>query len=133
MSLLGLFLPPSHWPTAAGYTHFTNRLRKAFPHTSKTPKGPKTLAAQGSRDLYTQFTGPTTTTTTSTTATTSTTFKKGDKVKVNKGAKTYTGGGLASYVYNTTYDVIQVSGDRVVIGLGSAVTAAMNAKDLKKV
>lgn len=77
----------------------------------------------------------TTATTTSTTATTSTatTFKKGDKVKVNKGAKTYSGGSLASYVYTTTYEVIQVSGDRVVIGLGSAVTAAMNAKDLKKV
>lgn len=68
-----------------------------------------------------------------TTTTTTTTFKKGDKVKVNKGAKTYSGGGLASYVYNTTYDVIQVNGDRVVIGLGSAVTAAMRAKDLKKV
>ena len=58
---------------------------------------------------------------------------KGDKVKVNKGAKTYSGGGLASFVYNNTYDVIEVRGDRIVIGLGSAVTAAMNAKDLKKV
>ena len=70
---------------------------------------------------------------TTSSGTTKTTFKKGDKVKVNKGAKTYSGGGLASYVYNNTYDVIEVRGDRIVIGLGSAVTAAMNAKDLKKV
>lgn len=57
-------------------------------------------------------------------------IKKGSKVRVNKGAKTYTGGGLASFVYDNVYDVIQVSGDRVVIGVGTAVTAAMNIKDL---
>ena len=76
---------------------------------------------------------PNTNTTSSTSETTKTIFQKGDKVKVNKGAKTYSGGGLASFVYNNTYDVIEVRGDRIVIGLGSAVTAAMNAKDLKKV
>ena len=76
---------------------------------------------------------PNTNTTSSTSETTKTTFQKGDRVKVNKGAKTYSGGGLASFVYNNTYDVIEVRGDRIVIGLGSAVTAAMNAKDLKKV
>lgn len=63
------------------------------------------------------------------------TFKKGDKVRVTQGAKTYTGGGLASFVYTTVYDVIQVGGrnlpdDRVVIGLGTAVTAAVRAADL---
>ena len=63
------------------------------------------------------------------------TFKKGDKVRVTQGAKTYTGGGLASFVYTTVYDVIQVGGsglpdDRIVIGLGSAVTAAVKAADL---
>lgn len=57
-------------------------------------------------------------------------IRKGDRVKVKKGAKTYTGGGLAYYVYDTTYDVIQVNGDRVVIGIGKVVTAAINAKDL---
>lgn len=55
---------------------------------------------------------------------------KGSTVKVNAGAKTYTGGGLASFVYQNTYTVIQVDGDRVVIGKGTAVTAAVNVKDL---
>lgn len=54
----------------------------------------------------------------------------GAKVKVNAGAKTYTGGGLASFVYKRTYDVISINGDRVVIGIGKAVTAAVNKKDL---
>lgn len=54
----------------------------------------------------------------------------GAKVKVNAGAKTYTGGSLASFVYRNTYDVISIKGDRVVIGIGKAVTAAMNKKDL---
>ena len=31
------------------------------------------------------------------------------------------------------YDVIQVKGDRVVIGIGSTVTAAVNIGDLEKV
>ena len=59
-----------------------------------------------------------------------TTITKGSKVRVNKGAKTYTGCGLASFVYDGVYDVIQINGDRVVIGKGAAVTAAMNIKDL---
>lgn len=54
----------------------------------------------------------------------------GNKVKVKSGAKTYTGGNLSSFVYSTVYDVIQIDGDRVVIGLGKAVTAAVNKKDL---
>jgi len=58
------------------------------------------------------------------------TIKVGSKVKVKNGAKTYTGGNLASFVYKTTYDVIQISGDRVVIGLGKAVTAAVRKDDL---
>ena len=57
-------------------------------------------------------------------------IKVGCKVKVNKGAKTYNGGSLASSVYSTTYTVIQVNGSRVVIGLGGTVTAAVNIKDL---
>lgn len=60
----------------------------------------------------------------------SATLAIGAKVKVNAGAKTYTGGGLASFVYKRTYDVISINGDRVVIGIGKAVTAAMNKKDL---
>lgn len=59
-------------------------------------------------------------------------FHKGDKVTVNQGAKTYTGGVLASFVYKTTYTVLEEpKGNRVVIGINGAVTAAVNAKDLK--
>lgn len=55
---------------------------------------------------------------------------KGSTVKVKKGAKTYTGGSLASFVYSGTYTVMQVSGARVVIGKNGVVTAAINIKDL---
>ena len=57
-------------------------------------------------------------------------IKVGSKVKVKQGAKTYTDGGLSSQVYKTTYDVIEVNGDRIVIGIGKAITAAMNKRDL---
>ena len=59
-------------------------------------------------------------------------IKVGDKVRVKKGAKTYTGGGLASFVYNTTYTVSQINGDRVVINQGKTVIAAVKAADLVK-
>lgn len=67
------------------------------------------------------------------TITTSSEIKKGDKVKVKQGAKTYTGGSLASFVYSTTYDVIEANGDRIVIGKGNAVTAAVHKNNLIKV
>jgi len=51
-------------------------------------------------------------------------------VKVKAGAKDYNGTQLASFVYARTYNVIQVSGDRVVIGEGKVVTAAVKMKDL---
>jgi len=57
-------------------------------------------------------------------------IKVGSKVKVKKGAKTYTGGNLASFVYNNVYDVIQINGDRVVIGKGTVVTAAIHKDNL---
>lgn len=57
-------------------------------------------------------------------------FKKGDKVKVLN-AVTYDGKSFKTYY--DTYDVIQVNGDRVVIGIGSIVTAAVNAANLRKV
>ena len=56
--------------------------------------------------------------------------KASSKVRVRKGAKTYTGGNLASFVYNNVYDVIQINGERVVIGSDGQVTAAVNIKDL---
>ena len=58
------------------------------------------------------------------------TIKKGDKVKVLK-AQTYNGGTFKTYY--DVYDVIQVNGDRVVIGIGKTVTAAVKASNLQKV
>lgn len=57
-------------------------------------------------------------------------IKVGDKVRVKEGATDYNGTKLADFVYSTVYDVIQISGDRVVIGQGGQVTAAVSAKDL---
>lgn len=58
------------------------------------------------------------------------TIKVGSKVKVKKGAKDYNNKSLTSSVYNRIYDVIQIDGNRVVIGKGRAVTAAIHKKDL---
>lgn len=57
-------------------------------------------------------------------------LKKGDMVKVLN-AVTYDGKPFRTYY--DAYDVIQVSGDRVVIGVGATVTAAVNAANLRKV
>lgn len=65
-------------------------------------------------------------------------IKKGDKVKV---AKTFREGnktkanqysGETFVCWYDVYDVIQVKGDRVVIGIGSAITAAVRKSDLVK-
>ena len=66
-------------------------------------------------------------------------LKKGDKVKVInttqvlnlRRGKLYGGGTFV--VYRDSYDVIQVSGDRVVIGVGNSVTAAVHINDLAKI
>ena len=57
-------------------------------------------------------------------------LKKGDRVKVLN-AVTYDGKPFRTYY--DTYDVIQVSGARVVIGVGATVTAAVTAANLRKV
>ena len=57
-------------------------------------------------------------------------LKKGDRVKVLN-AVAYDGKPFRTYY--DTYDVIQVSGARVVIGVGATVTAAVNAANLRKV
>jgi toxin secretion/phage lysis holin len=62
-------------------------------------------------------------------------IKSGDTVTVKPGAKTYTGGTLASWVNNgsTTFKVLQVTGDRVVIGnTAGQVTAALKLGDVTK-
>lgn len=57
-------------------------------------------------------------------------LKKGDRVKVLN-AVTYDGKPFRTYY--DAYDVIQVSGARVVIGVGATVTAAVAAANLRKV
>lgn len=64
------------------------------------------------------------------TATAPESFAKGDKAKVLN-AVTYDGRSFKTYY--DAYDVIEVSGDRVVIGVGSTVTAAVKAANLHKV
>lgn len=59
------------------------------------------------------------------------TIKKGDKVKVIKNI--IYGTNKAFTVYYDKYDVLDVDGDRVVIGIGRATTAAVSAKNLLKV
>lgn len=54
----------------------------------------------------------------------------GSTVKLNKGAKTYTGGNLASFVYNRKHKVKEIKGDRAVITYLGIVVAAVNIKDL---
>lgn len=66
--------------------------------------------------------------TTKSSTSTSKTIKVGDKVRVKK-AVTYDGKAFA--VYYDKYDVIEVSGDRVVIGIGKTVTAAVKASNLQ--
>lgn len=80
-------------------------------------------------DTYVTTAGGTQVATGSTPAPTKT-IRVGSMVKVRSGAKTYTGGNLASFVYNTVYDVQQIDGNRVVIGLKGQVTAAVKLEDL---
>lgn len=59
-------------------------------------------------------------------------ISKGDKVRVNKGAKSYDGVSVASFIYNNTYTVDELKGDRAVLGIKSICTA-FNIKDLTKI
>lgn len=57
-------------------------------------------------------------------------IKVGSKVKIKRGAKTYDGGLMSASVFDRIYDVIQINGDRVVVGIGEMVTAAVKMDDL---
>ncbi len=54
----------------------------------------------------------------------------GSNVKLRKGAKTYTVGGLASFVYDRVHQVKEIKGDRVVITYQGTVIAAVKLSDL---
>ena len=58
-------------------------------------------------------------------------IEKGDKVKVLNAVQY--GNGEKFTCYYDTYDVIQADGDRIVIGIGDTVTAAVSAENLKRV
>lgn len=60
------------------------------------------------------------------------TIRKGSKVRF-VGTASYSGVKLAAWTYEHVFNVIEVSGNRVVIGKGSAVTAAVNIKDCKPI
>ena len=57
-------------------------------------------------------------------------IKKGDKVKVLTNLQF---NGKPFRVWHKSYDVIQVSGTRIVIGRGSSVTAAVHVNNLEKI
>lgn len=57
----------------------------------------------------------------------------GDSVKVQSGACDYDGNSLADFVYQTPYSVMELSGDRAVIGIGRDITAAVNINNLYRV
>lgn len=57
-------------------------------------------------------------------------IKVGSTVRVKQGAKTFTGGGLASFVYTRDHKVTSLSGNRAVISYNNVVVAAMNTADL---
>lgn len=62
--------------------------------------------------------------------TTAPTIKVGSTVKVNKGAKTYDGKSLASFVYSRKHKVKELKGDRAVITYLGIVVCAINVKNL---
>ena len=57
-------------------------------------------------------------------------IKRGSIVKVRAGAKTYDGKPLADFVFSSKFCVMELSGDRAVIGIDSHVTAAVKVSDL---
>ena len=62
--------------------------------------------------------------------TTTPTIKVGSTVKINKGAKTYDGKSLASFVYGRKHKVKELKGDRAVITYLGITVCAINVKSL---
>lgn len=76
------------------------------------------------------FTGYVTTLGGTTVATTPQKIAKGSTVRVKKGAKTYTNGGLSGFVYERDHKVSELNGDRAVITYNGVVVAAVHVDDL---
>lgn len=58
------------------------------------------------------------------------TIKVGSTVKIKTGAKTYTGGSLANFVYTRTYKVKELKNNRAVVTYLGITVAAINVNDL---
>ena len=54
----------------------------------------------------------------------------GDSVRVKTGSEWYDGQSIANFVFKNQYEVIQVKGDRVVIGVNGKVTGAISLNSL---
>lgn len=67
---------------------------------------------------------------TTVTVTAKPTIKVGSTVKVKQGAKTYTGGKLANFVYKRKHKVKELKGDRAVISYLGITVAAVKLSDL---
>jgi len=52
---------------------------------------------------------------------------------VKVGSKWYEGQSIASFVFNNKYEVIQIKGDRVVIGVNGQVTGAISKNCIEKI
>ena len=67
-------------------------------------------------------------------STSKTSFKVGDLVKINNGARYYTGGGIPQWVVNEKWYISSISGDRAVLGLNEAknrnIQSPINTKDI---
>ena len=120
-----------------GNKHYTSAYKTATAKTCKAGKAKITAVAPGKAHPYhcVAISGKGSTVygwvdAADVSAVADTPIQKGDKVKVLK-AKTYTGGTFKTYY--STYDVIQVNGDRVVIGQGKTVTAAVHKDNLQRV
>lgn len=65
-----------------------------------------------------------------TSTTTKAEIKVGSTVRVKKGAKTYSGGEVASFVYERDHKVTEIKNDRAVISYNNYVVAAVKITDL---
>ena len=54
----------------------------------------------------------------------------GVKVRVKKNSKWYDGQTIADFVYENEYEIIQIDGDRIVIGINGKVTGAISSSNI---
>lgn len=54
-------------------------------------------------------------------------------MRVKDASKWYDGQSIASFVFNNKYEVIQIKGDRVVIGVNGQVTGAISKNSIDRI